>query len=82
MNYEKEEDIEKTSTSYYAWDEPCKADRKLTLQLEVKGSNSYKVTNHPLKPDMIGLFKIFTLKAPNQPTLFVALTIKPEGYQK
>jgi len=31
---------------------------------------------------MIGLFKIFTVKAPNQPTLYIALTIKPEGYQK
>jgi hypothetical protein len=65
LEYEKEEDIVKTSTQYYAWDEPCKGDKKFKVEIDVKGGGQYKKAVHTLKPDMIGLFKIFTLSASN-----------------
>jgi hypothetical protein len=65
LEYEKEEDIAKTSTQYYAWDEPCKGDKKFKFEIDVKGEGQYKKAVHTLKPDQIGLLEIFTLTGLN-----------------
>ena len=46
---------------HFAWDEPCKGSKILKTVFEATGPVQYKPSAYELRPDQIGLFKLFRL---------------------